>query len=95
MTGQTVYTTPLQRQINVTADDLVRRAEGLRMVAGATDRGANATALSALEWTAALRADLDDLETSIVHQARVEGASWGEVADPIGITRLGAQQRWA
>jgi hypothetical protein len=81
--------TPLQKRITTATDALIERAQGLRE--HAPDRG---PALDTLEWTAALRAELDDLETLIVRQARAEGASWGEIADPIGITRQGCQQRW-
>jgi hypothetical protein len=86
--------TPLQKRINTAAAALIERTTGLARHAGATDAGANATALDALEWTAALRAELDELEALIVRQARLENASWSEIADPIGITRQGAQQRW-
>lgn len=86
--------TPLQRRINEDAAALTERAHGLQMRASASSQGANSTALDALEWVAALRAELDDLVTLIVRQARVEDASWAEIADPMGISRQGAQQRW-
>src|SRR5664279_5769529 len=86
--------TPLQLNINADAIGLVHRAKGLKVHAGATTLGANGTALDALEWVFALRDDLAQLETLIVRQARVEGATWAEIAEPLGLTKQGAQKHW-
>jgi len=86
--------TPLQREINRSAASLLDRADGLRVRAWGSNGGANATALDALEWVAALRDELTALETLIVRHAREQGASWADIADPLGITKQAAHQHW-
>ena len=86
--------TPLQHEINAASTALLARADGLRVHASATRNGVNATALDALEWSAALRADLDELDGLLVHQARVEGATWELVGEAMNMTKQGAHQRW-
>lgn len=42
-----------------------------------------------------LRPILDDLEREAFREARGAGLSWAKVAEPLGITRSGAQRRYA
>jgi hypothetical protein len=88
--------TPLRRKIATSAEQLIETAQGLGSCATGVDwfTGAPCTALDALEWPSLLREHLDELEALIVRQARVEQASWAQIAEPSGMTRQGAQQRW-
>jgi hypothetical protein len=48
-------------------------------------------ALSAMRWAVV---DLEQAMDETVTQARNDGATWQDIADRLGITRQGAQQRY-
>jgi transposase len=52
-------------------------------------------ALENVAWGAKARRQADDRITLAVARARSAGASWSEIAAPLGITRQRAQQRYA
>lgn len=59
------------------------------------DRPATGDALAALALVADLRADLDEVEQSLLALARRGGATWQEVAAALGLrSRQAAEQRW-
>jgi hypothetical protein len=51
--------------------------------------------LTALEAIAAIRRHLVDFEFAAISAARERGATWGDVADALGISRQGAQVRFS
>jgi hypothetical protein len=89
--------TPLRRQIKTDLADLVEEVERFRSFATGTAWWTGETgraAVDALELVGPLRAQLDEVVALVVRQARAEGASWSEIADPLAMTKQGAQQRW-
>lgn len=60
-----------------------------------TTAGSDPTAwLDYAETIRRLRGELEDLQAGAVTVARIHGASWGDVATALAITRQGAQQRY-
>jgi hypothetical protein len=51
--------------------------------------------LTALKAIAAIRRHLVDFEFAAISAARERGATWGDVADALGISRQGAQVRFS
>lgn len=51
--------------------------------------------LTALEAIAAIRRHLADFEFAAIEAARQRGATWSDVAEALGISRQGAQVRFA
>lgn len=82
--------TYLLRSIDTAAADLAARATDLL-----SRTPSHEPVAEALEWINPLREQLAELETLLVHQARVEELSWAEIADPLGMTRQAAHQRWS
>jgi len=51
--------------------------------------------VSALRETIGARDHADALAAALVARLRAEGVSWTSIAAPLGMTRQGAQQRYA
>lgn len=48
---------------------------------------------SALREICALRRVLDSLESSLVVRGRLDGKSWSQLAEPLGLSKQGARKR--
>lgn len=73
------------------ACDLRRSAVGK----GTLPRPVPGGALNHLADAAHSSAEADRLLSGAAHAARRAGASWAQIGDAVGLSRQGAQQRWA
>jgi len=67
----------------------------LRRVIRAYSRRVAAGDIEAITVMARLAADLEDATRQAITGLRASGYSWADIAMRLGITRQGAQQRWA
>jgi hypothetical protein len=83
----------LKRRTRVVENDAY--AAFLRRVIAAYSRRVGAGDIEALTLMAKLADDLEDATRLAIVGLREHGYSWTEIAARLGITRQGAQQRWA
>jgi hypothetical protein len=84
--------TPKRRSRVIENDDY---AAFVRRVIRAYSRRVAAGDIEAITGMAALAADFDDAIGQAITGLRSFGYSWADIAARLGITRQGAQQRWA
>ena len=77
------------------ADENDEYAAFLRRVIAAYSRRVAAGDIEAITTVAALADHLEDATRQAFTGLRAFGYSWADIALRLGITRLGAQQRWA
>lgn len=58
------------------------------------DATEHADLLSGLTAAARARKDLDQVEATLVAQAREKGLSWAQIAEAIGVTKQAIHQRY-
>lgn len=61
----------------------------------ADDENDSVSALGALATVSEALDNLAAMQTVLVHDARRHGATWGALADRLGVSRQAAQQRYA